>query len=120
MALVGGRFASVGAHTGFDGEHVLAKRFGLRIFAEQFPGVIASGHAEVLLKGTGSVARRAEIRERRSPIRTGGSGPLKLRYAADVDLVLMEPAILLVHPAVTKLGYGWQWSGYQPGSKNQG
>jgi hypothetical protein len=41
---VGAVFAGIGAHAGFDGEHVFAEGFGLGEFADKFPGVVAGGH----------------------------------------------------------------------------
>src|SRR5258707_12785950 len=42
---VGAGFTGIGAHAGFDGKHVLTERFGLRVFAEQFPGLFARRHS---------------------------------------------------------------------------
>lgn len=42
--LVRSRFASVGAYARFDGEHVFAQTLRLRVFAEKFPGIVASRH----------------------------------------------------------------------------
>ena len=50
---VGAVLAGVGADAGFDGEHVFAQAFGLGVFAEKFPGVVAGRHAERLLVGCG-------------------------------------------------------------------
>ena len=44
---IGARFFGVGANAGFDGEHVFAQRFGLREFADEFPGVFAGRQSDV-------------------------------------------------------------------------
>jgi hypothetical protein len=41
---VSAKFPGVGARAGFHGESVFAKAFALGVFAEQVPGVVASGH----------------------------------------------------------------------------
>ena len=41
---VGAVFPGVGADAGFDGKHVFAEAFGLRVFGEQFPSVVACRH----------------------------------------------------------------------------
>ena len=41
---IGALLAGIGANAGFDGEHVFTKRFRLRVFAKQIPGVIACRH----------------------------------------------------------------------------
>ncbi len=40
----------VGAHARFHGQHVLAQAFRLRVFAQEFPGVFACGHAALRIK----------------------------------------------------------------------
>lgn len=42
--LVGTKFAGVGADTGLDGKHVFAQTFGLSVFTEKFPGIVAGRH----------------------------------------------------------------------------
>src|SRR5438477_10398927 len=45
---VGASFAGVGADAGFYCQHVFAQRFGLRVFAYQFPGVFAGWQKKFL------------------------------------------------------------------------
>src|ERR1700687_882627 len=41
---IGDVLAGIGADAGFHGQHVLAEALGLRVFAQQLPGVFACGH----------------------------------------------------------------------------
>ncbi len=42
--LVRAVLAGIGADAGFHGQHVLAEALGLRVFAQELPGVFACGH----------------------------------------------------------------------------
>ena len=44
---IGARFFGVGANAGFDGEHMFAQAFGLRVFAEKIPGIVARRHEDL-------------------------------------------------------------------------
>jgi hypothetical protein len=70
---IGAGFASVGADTGFYGQHVLAQRFGLRVFTDKIPGFFA-GWQESFLHvhsndywSTASVERESSRLQVKSP-----------------------------------------------------
>jgi hypothetical protein len=41
---IGAVLAGVGADAGFHGQHVLAEALGLRVFAQELPGIFSRGH----------------------------------------------------------------------------
>ena len=59
-ALVFAELAGIGADAGFDGEHVLAKAFGLCVLTEEIPGIVACRHGAGLQKGTDRILQEGE------------------------------------------------------------
>src|SRR4029077_11267775 len=60
---VGTGFAGVSTDASFDGQHVLAQRFGLRVFADKIPGVFA-GRQEWFLRVHSNIYWSTGIAER--------------------------------------------------------
>src|SRR5262249_33694068 len=71
---VGAVLTGVGADAGFDRQHVFAQAFGLRVFAEELPGIVSGWHRRKFTVGI-SRKNREELTLRAQKL--GERGPAK-------------------------------------------